>query len=172
MFRIAQNVSPQESFSTSLGIDPSIRIAYPPLVKRRKDHSPNIGNLLAFQAKTDVTTHTQRVSIKNTRNTKISPLILRDNVPLSEDASIKVLVHVPKELGESKGRREVNVAAGIKARWALKEDPGNEFGTTTAGGVEDDGVVEWVCEVDTGKTVDLALVWDVIAPAGLAWSQN
>lgn len=145
------------------------------MVKKTKNHSSNIGNLLALHSKSDVTSQTQRISIKNTRSSAVSPLIIRDQVPISEDTSLKVVVHVPKELGEAKDRREVNVAGGIKARWALKGDgeaerpPPPYAPGESSDGVEDDGVVEWVCDVDAGKSVDLALVWDIVTPAGNAW---
>jgi len=156
------NVSPQESFSTSLGIDPSVRITYHPLVKHTKNFTSNLGNLLArTQSKADVTSHTQRITVKNTRTTSIGPLIVRDQVPVSNDEAIRVLLHVPKELGLPSDKREVNVTTGVKAR----------FGLDSEGEVTHDGMLEWVCHIGAGKTVELALVWDVVVPPGQAWGR-
>ncbi|KAG9037268.1 hypothetical protein FRB95_006211 [Tulasnella sp. JGI-2019a] len=172
------DVSPQESFSTSLGVDPSLRVTYHPLVKKTKAFSGNLGNLLALQNKIDITSHTQRLTIKNTRSSRVSPLIIKDQVPVSVDSAVKVLVNVPKELGEAKERKEVAVAPGVKARWAIKgrvedEDSASTSGSASGGGpsgVEDEGVVEWLCDVEAGKSIDLTLAWDVVAPAGKNWT--
>ncbi|KAG8976393.1 hypothetical protein FRB90_009181, partial [Tulasnella sp. 427] len=69
-------VSLQESFSTSLGIDPSVKITYHPLQKKTKTSA---GNLLS--SKTDITSFTQRITIKNTRSTAVSPLFVKDQIP-------------------------------------------------------------------------------------------
>ena len=82
-------------------------------------------------------------------------------IPVSEDADIKVNLLEPKELGVAKDRKEVVVATGTKARWAFHE--GDE------GKVEEEGVIEWVCNVDSGKTLDLTVSWDVSAPTGQEW---
>ncbi|KAG8869797.1 hypothetical protein FRB98_002193 [Tulasnella sp. 332] len=168
------DVSPQESFSTSLGVDPSIRVTYHPLVKKTKAYSGNLGNLLALQNKSDITSHTQRLTIKNTRSSRVSPLFIRDQVPVSVDSAVKVLLNAPKELGEAKERKEVNVAAGVKARWAIKgreDDEDSVLSSGKASGVEEEGVVEWVCDVDSGKSIELTVAWDVIAPAGKTWTR-
>ncbi|KAG9037274.1 hypothetical protein FRB95_006217 [Tulasnella sp. JGI-2019a] len=171
------DVSPQESFSTSLGVDPSLRVTYQPLVRKTKAFSGNLGNLLALQNKADVTSYTQRLTIKNTRSARIFPLIVKDQVPVSVDSAVKVIVNVPKELGEAKERKEVTVAPGVKARWAIKgrdeeEDSASASGSVSGGvtsGVEDEGVVEWLCDLEAGKSIDLTLAWDVTVSTGKNW---
>lgn len=151
-------------FSASLGVDPSVRVTYHPLLKKTKTYSGSIGSLFALQTKADITSHVHRVTIKNTRGTRVSPLIIKDHVPVSVDSELKVIVNQPKDLGEAKDRKEVNVATGVKVRWAYKGQ--EEDGT---GGVEEEGVMEWVCDLDSGKSIDLALAYDLILPTGHTW---
>ncbi|KAG9017772.1 hypothetical protein FRB93_004583 [Tulasnella sp. JGI-2019a] len=162
------DVSPQETFSASLGVDPSIRITYHPSSKKTKTHSSSFGSILALQSKTDVTSHTQSITIKNARGTRVSPLFVKDRVPVSIDSALKVIINEPKELGEAKDRKEVDIATGVKARWAFRGDRDEGGG----GGVEEEGVIEWVCDLDAGKSVDLALAWDLILPAGQNWESK
>jgi len=149
-------VNPQESFSASLGVDPAIKVTYHGLQKKTKNSS---GSLLS--AKLDVTSFTQRITIKNNRATFVSPLFVKDQIHVSEDTSIKVNLLEPKDLGIPKERKEVAVAAGAKARWAFRE--GDEAK------VEEEGALEWVCDVQSGKSLDLSVSWDVSAPTGQQW---
>lgn len=149
---INKNVNPQESFSTSLGVDPAIRITYHPQQKRTKTSS---GSLLG--PKSDISSCTQRITVKNTRSSSVAPLYVKDQVPVSEDDGVKVIVQEPAALGTVNERKEVQVASGIKARWAYKENEDN---------VEDEGVVVFVCDVAPAESLDLTLSWDILTPAG------
>ncbi|KAG8932275.1 hypothetical protein FRC01_014806 [Tulasnella sp. 417] len=186
-----QDVSPQETFSTSLGVDPSIRITYHPLSKVSRNSS---GGLLS--SKHDVSSYVQRITVKNTRTTTVSHLFVKDQIPVSINSAYKVNLSEPQELGAPKDRKEVQVATGVKARWARKgasdgdmdeQEKEKEAGTSKfstvaskkapsdsvsdsgVSGVEEEGVVEWVCTLDGGKGVDLTLAWDIVAPAGQPW---
>ncbi|KIO30856.1 hypothetical protein M407DRAFT_20178, partial [Tulasnella calospora MUT 4182] len=78
------SVSPNESFSTSLGVDPAIRITYHPQQKKSKSAT---GGLLSN--KIDVTSYVQRITVKNTRATAATPLFIKDQIPVSEDSDFK-----------------------------------------------------------------------------------
>lgn len=82
---------------------------------------------------------------------------MKDQVPVSEDNDVKVVVLDPIGLDSAKERKEVLVTQGIKARWGYKEKEE---------GVEDAGVVEFVCDIAASNSVDLTLSWDVLTPAG------
>lgn len=165
------NVSPQETFSCSLGVDPSIRITYHP---QKKGVSTTGGSVLLRSQKADVTAYGQRISIENTRPTTISRLIVRDQVPISEDARIKVSLIDPneKQIGpmdssaqSSAGLSNQAVSRGqpaVVARWAQK----NEDGT---GGPKGDGVIEWIC-TDVGEQLDINLSYEISAPQNLRWA--
>ncbi|KAF9516192.1 hypothetical protein BS47DRAFT_1442695 [Hydnum rufescens UP504] len=164
------SVSPQETFSCSLGVDPSLRITYHP---QKKSVSTTGGSLLSRSQKMDVTAHRQRISIKNTRPTAISRLIVKDQVPTSENARIKVLLIDPneKQIGPMDpsstnqstpfvSRAQIN--DGIVARWAQKKEDGT-------GGPKGDGIIEWVC-TDVGEELDINLAYEVSAPQNVPWS--
>ncbi|KAG8990319.1 hypothetical protein FRB90_001807 [Tulasnella sp. 427] len=156
------SVSPNESFSTSLGVDPSIRITYHPQQKKSKNAT---GGLLS--SKIDVTAYTQRITIKNTRSTATAPLFVKDQIPVSEESDFKVLLTEPRL---SKERPEVPVANGVKAHWAPRDSDREEDDHKEANaGTEDDGIVEWICDIPPGKTQELSLAWEISGPTGKQW---
>lgn len=127
--------------------------------------------------KTDATSYSTRITVKNTRSWSIPRLVLQDQVPVSEDERIKVILVKPS--GEALGpivppvsmfpdtKRETaptmvaNVKPGVIARWSQKSDKGGG-----SGGTKGDGILEWICE-DVKDELDVELVWDVSAPEGL-----
>lgn len=180
------NVSPQETFTCSLGADPSIRITYHPQKKISTFISGGLMAAISTNKGNNVTTYRQRITLKNTRSSPVGRLIVQDQVPLSEDSRLKVIVHQPleKALGPVAGPSNVAtpsigpsgsvksageqtlvapVQTNIVARWAQKSD---EKGGS--GGSRQDGVIEWVC-MDLVDTVDLDLVYDVSAPTDIKW---
>ena len=178
------NVSPQETFTCSLGLDPSVKVTYHP---QKKIHTSSSGGLIAAisnNKSASVTNFHQRITIKNTRSSPIARLIVQDQVPLSEDSRLKVVVVQPPEKAigplasysgtstaganaSAKANSEqtlvAQVANNIVARWAQKSD---EKGGS--GGSRQDGIIEWVC-TDVPDTIDLDLVYDVSAPTDLKW---
>ena len=156
-------VAPAERFSTSLGIDPAIRVTYHNAQKRKKASQ---GSLLA--SKSDVSSFVQQISIKNTRATAVSPLLIKDQIPVSEHADYKVNLLEPRLTGPAKERNEVAVASGINCRWSFKDTDSED----TRNDVEEDGGVEWMCNVAAGKTLELSLAWEVAVPTGHTWVQQ
>ena len=119
---------------------------------------------------------------------------IREQIPVSRDARFKVVLLEPKALaqanggtmsasasmlGLSNGPAGYLVSAGVRVRWVpLKELTADEImgegtnGSEVANAESAQGLLEWVCEVDAGASVDVALVYEVSAPAGVNWSQN
>jgi hypothetical protein len=166
---VLQNVSPQETFLTSLGVDPSVRIAYHPPSQKVKDVS---GGLLG--AKTVTTTCAQRITVKNTRLITVEPLVVRDQFPVSDDSRIKVNLVQPQLPDSSAGTliamKDVvvtNIKGGVvKARWqAANED-------AEVPEANDQGFVEWVCQIQPSASLDLVTVWEVNTPKGLKWNNH
>jgi hypothetical protein len=163
-------------------VDPAIRITYHPAQQRKKNAGSSI---LAVGHKTDVTSFNQSISIKNTRTGPAGPIFVKDQVAVSTDSAFKVVILEPRELGLPKDRKEVAVTPGVKARYSFKEEPGSGDGDSASvlrglrpknseqiSGIEEEGVIEWVCDLDPGRSVDLALVWEVAAPAGQRWQRT
>lgn len=180
------DVSPQESFTCSLGVDPSVRITYHP---QSKVSSTAGGGLMS--TKTKITAFKQRITIKNTRAASIARLVVQDRIPVSEDSRIKVAVHQPSEkaigpvagpgssshggasnsssLGASALSKNADqvlvekISKNVVARWAQKEE---EDGGS--GGARGDGVIEWIA-TELTDTLDLNLSYDVSAPIDVRW---
>lgn len=137
------------------------------------------GGLLT--TRTDTTTYTQRITVKNTRTASLPRLIIRDQIPVSSDERVKIVLLEPKELpivgmdgtktkrgGSSMNvSREVTVAKGIRARWFTKDD--EEVETETSGADTPQGIIEWISEFDAGRSADISMVWEVTAPVSLNW---
>ncbi|KAH7103966.1 hypothetical protein BKA62DRAFT_782983 [Auriculariales sp. MPI-PUGE-AT-0066] len=153
---------PQESFSASLGIDGAVRITYHPQAKNLKQPT---GSLFAAN-KTSTTAFSQRITIRNARRTPLRRLVVRDQVPQSSDARIKVTIMDPKELPTGPGSAQgVLVSDGVRARHVQKNDE------SPAEGDAGNGLLEWVCTVQAGASIDLNLSYEVSAPVGLRWGR-
>ena len=136
------------------------------------------GGLLT--TRTETTTYTQRITVKNTRTASLPRLIIRDQIPVSSDERIKMVLLEPKELpgvgmdGTKRGGisvnllKEVTVAKGIRARWFTKDDEEVET-ETTSGADTPQGIIEWISEFDAGRSADISMVWEVTAPVSLNW---
>ncbi|XP_006816058.2 protein F37C4.5-like [Saccoglossus kowalevskii] len=76
-----KSVSPSEEFTCSLGVDPSVRVAYRPIHKYRET-----GGIIS---KTTTTTYRQVIEVKNTRQDAIK-ITVHEQLPLSSEEKIKV----------------------------------------------------------------------------------
>ena len=77
-------MSPGEEFSTSLGVDQSIRITCQPIATMHNTRSGLLGG-----AKTNIITYTHTFVVKNTRADVVDMKVL-EQVPLTTDDRIKV----------------------------------------------------------------------------------
>ena len=131
--------------------------------------------------KTSVTSYRQRMTIKNARkDLSIPRLVVKDHVPLSEDARIKVVVTQPPEralgpavptpsntLTSSASGAETltaQVQENLVARWAQKNEENGG-----SGGSKEDGVLEWIA-IDVMDTLDIELAYEVVAPTDVQWA--
>ena len=79
---------------------------------------------------------------------------------------------------------EVTVGEGVKARWVPRnEDSQNQFSDSATlsgassslndagdtGNAAAQGLMEWVCDVAPGASVDLKLSWEISVPSGTSW---
>ncbi|KDR71858.1 hypothetical protein GALMADRAFT_126825 [Galerina marginata CBS 339.88] len=152
-------VSPSETFDCPLGTDQSIRIVYQP----RESKASKSG----FYSKASNTTYSQRITIHNTKPATVNELIIIDQIPVSEDSQISVVLKAPRltfpELGTLAGEPKVpplvSVEDGVKAVWHDSSDTGD------ISALGKDGKLKWICSLPSQKKLNLLLQWEVSFPA-------
>ncbi|KAG8766390.1 hypothetical protein FRC12_006912 [Ceratobasidium sp. 428] len=162
-----EHVAPNDTFKTSLGTDSALRVTYPPV--RTHNRTLNRSSFFAGRdSRQSVAMNSQRITVRNSRQSTVSSLRVFDHVPVSTDAKIKVDVLSPNGIGpvmaesetpegsRNKDRPWTNAQKGVKARWA-NLDVGGE------------GTVEWECEIEQNEELELELLWEVSAPTGQKW---
>ncbi|KAG8819556.1 hypothetical protein FRC19_009694 [Serendipita sp. 401] len=169
-------VSPNETFQISFGVDSQVKVTYHPRTKKARTE----GGLLT--ARTLVTRYSQKITIRNARSTEIKRLLIRDRIPVASDQQIKIALIEPAGL-EFAGRtnnvpagkentlntpKQIQLANGLMVHWKPNEDDPNQASMTAAEAAKQ-GMVEWVCEMGAGQRMDVMLSWEVTVPAGLEW---
>ncbi|KZO92057.1 hypothetical protein CALVIDRAFT_504801 [Calocera viscosa TUFC12733] len=168
--------SPQDTFPCSVGVDPSVRITYPPVSKKARTQAT--GSFLN-SSKLDATLFTQRIGVRNTRQSDVK-ILVRDLVPISEEQKFKVAVLEPNNLGDAKACEEVKVSDQVFCYWARKDWDATDRGTISASSLSKvvhkssqsdvpDGQVEWVVSLKPTQGTELTLSWEVTAPQGEKW---
>ncbi|QRV93241.1 hypothetical protein RhiJN_21259 [Ceratobasidium sp. AG-Ba] len=169
-----EDISPNERFNISLGIDSALRVSYPPA--RTLNHIVNRSNFfIGNNPGTSVAARSQRITVRNTRPAPVTTLRIFDHVPVSTDDELKVTITSPSSLDsirqtgvpgredatekESREHEWMNVKTGVKARWAPLDTRG-------------EGTVEWECRVRPNEELELELAWQVDAPIGKNWENK
>jgi len=162
-------VSPQESFDCPLGLDPSIRITYHPVLKTRSQSG--------FYTKTATHVFSQRITIHNTKAIAIEQLKVVDQIPVSQDGQIEVKLVGPALILPGEGGLSIstskrasvvpkpealNVGTGVVAQWDGADEPACDVEALGR-----DRKVNWVCSVPAQGKINLALEWEVTAPASV-----
>jgi len=158
----------------SLGVDASVRIVYHPLSKH---HGLPTGSLFSTpKSKSSSASFRQRITIKNARSTPLTRVVVRDQVPVSNDARVKVVIVEPRGLESKEGvdafrgltiqTKGSTAGLVVRARHTQKNEDNPSAGDT------DDGRMEWICEeVPMGETLELTLAWEVVAPVSVKWAK-
>lgn len=137
-----------DTFTLSLGVDPTIRVTYShPEVRR---------STTGMFAKENSTTYKRAITIANTRTTgEPAILTLRDQIPMSEDEKLRVDVLQPRGL-DAKGVDIANdLPRGVKPDWGMAK----AF-------LRKEGQVHWEVRLTAGAAVKLTLEYDVALPVG------
>ncbi|PSR82909.1 hypothetical protein BD289DRAFT_461500 [Coniella lustricola] len=153
------NCWPGDSFSLSLGVDPTIRVLYPKADVKRSTSG--------VFSKEDSTIYTRSITLTNTRadgGGKPIQLTVQDQIPVSEDERLKVTLLHPRGLA----RGGAEVATGAQCG-RLKD--GKEWGRAVAT-MKDDGQVSWDVTLQAGRGAKLTLDYEVSLPAGEQAVQN
>ncbi|KAF8609754.1 hypothetical protein BDV93DRAFT_465221 [Ceratobasidium sp. AG-I] len=164
-----EHVMPNDSFEISLGADAALRVTYPAMRTLNSSTQPSVFTFRNKATKQNITTYSQRITIRNSRSTSVPALRVIDHVPISTDEVVKVNVLAPAGLGPAvlpvsevpeeasiKEREWTRAQKRVKARWAPL-DVGGE------------GTVEWSCDMKAGEEIELELSWEVSVPVGQKW---
>lgn len=153
-----------DSFTMSLGVDPTIRVSYPkPDVKRSSSGVFSKENSTAYRRSVAITntrgasSSSSSSSSSNGGGAKPVRLVVLDQVPVSEDDKLRVEIAHPSGLVE--GRAGVNT--GVQEGGAGGKDWGKATATLKKG-----GEVSWDVELNAGRGVKLDLEYEVSLPAG------
>ncbi|KAG5289471.1 TIGR02231 domain-containing protein [Histoplasma ohiense] len=139
---------PNTTLSLSLGVDPGIQVSYAkPSMKRMS------GGFFAGGLETAVFTRSCRIT--NTKSAAVS-LVVLDQVPVSQNESLKVNILEPKGLDKEGDSATVLLdSSAFKAGW------GSGRVTRLKG-----GEIMWQLEVEKGMEVKLTLVYEAKMPTG------
>ena len=109
-------------------------------------------------------------------------MIVKDQVPISQHAQIKVNVLEPNlpEIqsqnqtdSSNSALKEVSISGNkeVKARWARVNDEEDISNVGASGEVNSEGILEWICALESNSSLDLKLNWEVNVPKGFKWKQ-
>ncbi|KAJ7046404.1 hypothetical protein C8F04DRAFT_1387935 [Mycena alexandri] len=166
------SVSPKESFDCPLGVDPSIRITYHPVIKNLSQSG--------FYTKSANYVFSQRITVFNTKGSAIERLKIIDQIPTSQNSQIEVKLVSPaltvptkdttgmssinlKAAGPKATPQIVTVARGVVAQWDGVDEP--DYAVEALGL---DRKLNWVCSVGAQAKINLTLDWEVsVSPASV-----
>ena len=143
--------SADESFSLSLGVDPSVTVTYSkPVVKRSQTG--------VFQ-KEGTGVYTRTCTVTNTRPDRPLEAIVLDQVPVSEDERLKVDILQPAGL-RNENDSVAKTGSGIAAVGKVTE----KWGTAKAT-LKKAGEVSWKVNLEPGRGVKLVLEYEARFPS-------
>lgn len=140
-----ERISPNQTFTIPLGVDPSIHISY-----------PRPGSLRSTQglfSKENATLHTRSAFITNTKAAAVELLVL-DQAPVSQDEKLRVEIVEPRGLSKA--------GDAVKAGAAAVE--GKAWGKATAT-LKKDGEVAWLVNIEKGQSCVLKLGYETRLPS-------
>ncbi|PYI00870.1 hypothetical protein BO78DRAFT_401758 [Aspergillus sclerotiicarbonarius CBS 121057] len=139
--------APNDSFTLSLGVDPSIQVTYgKPTVR------PVTGG---FFNKEDAAVFRRTCLVKNTRSNAVDVTVM-DQVPVSEDERFRMQIMEPKGLNvpgdevalplEKQGKGSAKLGLNGEVKWVMKLEPGKEVRL----------VLEYEARVPVGSDISVA----------------
>ncbi|KAL7749887.1 hypothetical protein RI367_004763 [Sorochytrium milnesiophthora] len=148
-------VLPKSTFSTSLGVDPAVKVSYRPA---HSTHSTNAGGLL-YKA-TNMDKFDRRIVIHNRRVTPITIRVV-DQLPTSRTDDVLVKLVEPKQSDIITFDSRVERDKALDAHDESEQKPGEErLPLYTA----DVGTIEWHLNIPDNQTREVNLQFSVMYP--------
>lgn len=153
-----------ETFSLSLGVDPTITVNYPkPTAKRSQT---------GIFAKEDCNVFSRSVTITNTKPNSVVSVNVLDQVPISEDERLKIEILEPR--GLKLGGDSVRAGSGILRQVSTSNSTTTgrnsvpreiKWGTALAT-AKKSGEVIWKVQLNPGQGVKLPFEYEATFPSG------
>ncbi|KAJ3336810.1 hypothetical protein HDU93_002125 [Gonapodya sp. JEL0774] len=156
------NVSPQETFECSLGVDPSIRVT-----RRAAIKTTETSGLIS---KSEMLRFTQVIEVKNTK-TASAKIVVVDQVPWSGDEKLRVTLVDPPQpsivvAGDTPGERRVVTRKDGPVVVTRDEEIELRDGEVQTRLNTDTNCLEWVAKIAPGKSTLLKFIYSVQYPHG------
>ncbi|KXS19362.1 hypothetical protein M427DRAFT_52802 [Gonapodya prolifera JEL478] len=159
-----KNVSSQETFEASLGVDPSIRVSRRPVVKT-KETSGLLSRFTTWK-------YTQAIDVRNTKKMD-AKIVVVESVPWSGDEKIKIALIEPVTpsqvtSGSTPGERQWLARKASDGNLLVTRDEELELrlGEIQSRLNTDTNCVEWVMRLGAGQSVQLKLQFSITTPQG------
>ena len=159
-----QLVSVNQSFDCTIGIETALKVSYRQSSRAEQEPQRN------FAEPIKTISRTVAIVVKNNNPFDISPLLIREVLPIGDDnATVTVVLVKPEGLARAKAGEEVSISTAsgettdVKVRWSKAVD---------GKGGEKDGMFEWVCSAPARGKVELEGQWDIKAPASVRWEEK
>ncbi len=138
-----------DKFTIGLGVDPAIQVGYPkPEVRRATT---------GVFSKESTSVYKRTITITNTRTGagKSVTLVLLDQAPVSEDEKLRIDILQPRGM----------TAGGVGVPVGVSPKDEKDWGSAKAS-LKKAGEISWDISLAAGKTVRLALEYEVVVAAG------
>jgi hypothetical protein len=146
-----KDVNTNETFTCTLGPDPSIGITYTRTATPAKVEGG------AFAEQTRSVVYTTTITLRNAHSFTLPAVHVKDSLPLvGDDKRMRVVVRKPVGLADA-GQGAVEVDGGVKCMWAKK-------------GGEKEGMVEWVADIGAREEVKMIMEYEVRGPVETGWA--
>jgi hypothetical protein len=144
-----------DTFTLSLGVDPSIKVVYlKPDVKRSSSS-------VFSMSKENSGQYTRAITLANTRNKgqgKPVQVTVLDQIPISEDERLKIELLKPRSL--------VLDGPGVNAGEPTRDNRDKDSWGTAQAKLKQGGEVEWAVTLNSGCSAQLGLEYLCTVPAG------
>lgn len=149
-------VSPGQVFDLPLGVDPSIHVNYP----KPDVHRSTQGMMFNKEA---AQVFTRAAWINNTKTTPVDILVL-DQVPVSEDERLKIVITMPKGLAREGDKVQAGVSAKEGSSGNMDVSKSTDKWGSAVAKLKKNGELNWTVNLEKGQGCLLKLDYEARLP--------